>query len=89
MAARRTIPYSEYLSDGFHRCKNILNFGITKIECTMPEVFRQFGFVFFFYTNESQVPLHIHIRKAGGFAKFRIEPVVLDFAQDMKITYHK
>lgn len=48
----------------------------------MPEVFRESGFVFFFYTNESQEPMHIHVRKASGFAKFRIEPVELEFAQD-------
>jgi hypothetical protein len=51
----------------------------------MPEVFRKFGFVFFFYANESQEPMHIHLRKAGGFAKFWIEPVELDFAQGLKI----
>ena len=51
----------------------------------MPEVFRKFGFVFFFYANEGQEPMHVHVRKAGGFAKFWIEPVELDFAQGMKI----
>lgn len=34
----------------------------------MPEVFRKFGFV----------------RKAGGFAKFWIEPIELEFAQGFK-----
>ncbi len=51
----------------------------------MPEVFRIYGFVFFFYSNEGQEPIHIHVRKAGGFAKFWIEPVELDFAQGMKV----
>jgi len=51
----------------------------------MPEIFRSFGFVFFFYTNEGQEPIHVHVRKAGGFAKFWIEPVELDFSQGMKI----
>lgn len=51
----------------------------------MPEVFRKFGFVFFFYSNEGQEPMHIHVRKSGGFAKFWIEPVELDYAQGMKI----
>ncbi len=50
----------------------------------MPEVFRSFGFVFFFYSNEGQEPMHIHVRKAGGYAKFWIEPVELDFCQGMK-----
>lgn len=31
----------------------------------MPEVFREFGFVFLFYANEGQEPMHIHVRKAG------------------------
>ena len=52
----------------------------------MPEVFRALGFVFFFYSNEGQEPIHIHVRKAGGFAKFWIEPLELDFSQGMKIT---
>jgi hypothetical protein len=51
----------------------------------MPEVFRTLGFVFFFYANEGQEPIHIHVRKAGGFAKFWIEPIELDFAQGMKV----
>ena len=51
----------------------------------MPEVFRKYGFVFFFFSNESQEPIHIHVRKAGGFAKFWIEPVDLEYAQGMKV----
>ena len=50
----------------------------------MPEIFRQEGYVFFFYANEGHEPLHVHVRKAGGFAKFWIEPLVLDFSQGMK-----
>jgi hypothetical protein len=52
----------------------------------MPEIFREFGFVFFFYTNEGQEPMHVHARKASGFAKFWVEPVELDYAQGMKIA---
>lgn len=51
----------------------------------MAKVFRKFGFVFFFYSNEGQEPMHVHVRKAGGFAKFWIEPVELDFSQGMKV----
>lgn len=29
--------------------------------------------------------MHIHVRKSGGFAKFWMEPVELDYAQGMKI----
>lgn len=52
----------------------------------MPEVFRKYGFVFFFYSNEGQEPIHIHVKKAGGFAKFWIEPVELDHAQGLKVN---
>lgn len=50
----------------------------------MPEVFRTEGYVFFFYSNEGTEPMHIHVRKAGGFAKFWMEPVTLDQAHGMK-----
>jgi len=52
----------------------------------MPEVFRKYGFVFFFYANEGNEPMHIHVRKAGGFAKYWIEPVELEFSQGMKVA---
>jgi len=52
----------------------------------MPEIFRKLGFVFFFYSNEGQEPIHVHVRKAGGFAKFWIEPVDLEFSQGMKVS---
>jgi hypothetical protein len=51
----------------------------------MPEVFREMGFVFFFYANEGNEPMHIHVRKAGGFAKYWIEPIELEFSQGMKV----
>jgi hypothetical protein len=50
----------------------------------MPEVFRFEGYVFFFYANEGQEPMHVHVRKAGGFAKFWIEPLLLDSSQGLK-----
>jgi hypothetical protein len=52
----------------------------------MPEIFRKLGFVFFFYANEGNEPMHVHVRKAGGFAKYWIEPVELDFSQGMKVN---
>jgi hypothetical protein len=47
----------------------------------MPEVFRCEGYVFFFYSNEGREPIHVHVRKAGGWAKFWLEPLELDSAQ--------
>lgn len=35
----------------------------------MPEVFRFFGFSFFFYSREHE-PLHIHVEGNEGMAKF-------------------
>lgn len=51
----------------------------------MPEIFRKLGFVFFFYSNEGLEPMHIHVRKAGGFAKFWLEPIELDYSQGLKV----
>ena len=52
----------------------------------MPEVFRKFGFVFFFYANEGNEPMHVHVRKAGGFSKYWVEPIELEFSQGMKVN---
>ena len=30
--------------------------------------------------------MHIHTRKAGGFAKYWIEPIELEFSQGMKVN---
>ena len=35
----------------------------------MPEIFRLFGFVFFFYSREHE-PIHIHVEGNGGRARF-------------------
>jgi len=50
----------------------------------MPEVFRAEGFVVFFYANEGHEPVHVHVRKGGGFAKFWVEPVQLEYARGLK-----
>ncbi len=35
----------------------------------MPEIFRLFGFSFFFYSREHEPP-HVHVEGNGGMAKF-------------------
>ena len=35
----------------------------------MPELFRQYGFIFLFFSHEHE-PVHIHVRGHGGDAKF-------------------
>lgn len=45
----------------------------------MPVVFRHNGYIFFFYSNEGnpREPVHIHVRKGDGAAKFWVSPVAL------------
>ncbi len=45
----------------------------------MPTVFRHDGFRFFFYSNEGdpREPMHIHVMKDGGEAKFWLYPVTV------------
>jgi hypothetical protein len=50
----------------------------------MPEAFRAEGYVFFFYANEGNEPMHIHVRRAGGFAKFWLEPLELARHRDLR-----
>jgi len=42
----------------------------------MPTVFRHLGFRFFFHSNEGdpREPVHIHVMKDGGEAKFWLDP---------------
>jgi Domain of unknown function (DUF4160) len=43
----------------------------------VPVILRNAGFKFFFYSNEGdpREPIHIHVRRGGGEAKFWINPV--------------
>jgi hypothetical protein len=45
----------------------------------MPTVLREGRFRFFFFSNESQEPPHIHIKAAENEAKFWLDPVGLAF----------
>lgn len=45
----------------------------------MPTVFVINGFRFFFYSNENDEPVHIHIEKAEDSAKFWLNPVELEY----------
>lgn len=36
-----------------------------KISTSMPEVFRKYGFLFFFYSREHE-PIHVHVEGEGG-----------------------
>ena len=43
----------------------------------MPSLFREMGLRFFFFSNEGNEPVHIHVENAGKYAKFWIKPVAL------------
>ena len=44
----------------------------------MPKIFVWNGYKFFFFSNEGSPlePCHVHVRKGGRLAKFRVEPTV-------------
>jgi len=41
----------------------------------MPTVLRIKGYRFFFFSNEGNEPVHIHIERADSYAKFWLDPV--------------
>ena len=53
----------------------------------MPTVLRQFGYRFFFYSNEGQEPPHVHIEGHGGEMKVWLQPVKVSEAYN--IPLHK
>lgn len=60
---------------------------VTEKENIMPELFRKYGFRFYFYTNEHE-PIHVHVSKNDGDAKFIITEtgkVELKYAYNLKL----
>ncbi len=45
----------------------------------MPTILRILGFRFFFYSNESAEPPHIHVEKGDGNGKYWLDPVEKDY----------
>lgn len=43
----------------------------------MPTILRIGPYRFFFYSNESEEPAHIHIQRDSALAKFWLKPVIL------------
>jgi len=43
----------------------------------MPTVLRIKGYRFFFFSNEMNEPIHIHVESSGKYAKFWLEPIAL------------
>ncbi len=45
----------------------------------MPVVLFVNGFRFFFFSNENDEPVHIHVEKGDGAAKFWLTPTALEY----------
>jgi hypothetical protein len=45
----------------------------------MPTVLRFKGYRFFFFSNEGNEQIHIHIEKADSYAKFWLDPIRVAF----------
>jgi hypothetical protein len=43
----------------------------------MPEVFREDGYRFFFFSLEGTEPPHVHVESAEKYAKFWLNPIAL------------
>ena len=43
----------------------------------MPTILREYGYRFFFFSNEGNEPPHIHIEKGNKYAKFWLNPTEL------------
>ena len=40
--------------------------------------------MFSFSMPEGNEPIHVHVRRSGGYAKFWLEPLELDYAKGLK-----
>lgn len=49
----------------------------------MPTIFTVFGLHFMFYSDDHE-PVHVHIKKDGNEAKFRVQPVEMVFNHGFK-----
>ena len=55
----------------------------------MPTILREFGFRFFFYSNEGNEPPHIHVEKGGASGKYWLDPVEKSYAYDFTKSEEK
>jgi len=51
----------------------------------MPTILRSRGYRFFFFSNEGNEPIHVHVEKAGSYAKFWLDPVKIA----MEMVFHR
>ncbi|MDA3901307.1 MAG: DUF4160 domain-containing protein [Spirochaetes bacterium] len=45
----------------------------------MPNVLKFNGYRLFFYSNENDEPIHIHIQKAENYAKLWVKPIAIAY----------
>jgi len=45
----------------------------------LPTLFIKEGFRFFFFSNEGNEPIHVHIEKSEKYAKFWLQPISLAY----------
>lgn len=50
----------------------------------MPKVFVQGPYKFFFYNNEGNEPMHVHVKSGSSTAKFWIRPVELAYGEGFR-----
>lgn len=55
----------------------------------MPTVFEIFGYRFFFYSNENNEPVHVHVEKGDAEAKIWINPLAEQYAYGFKSRERK
>ena len=53
----------------------------------MPTIFIVNGYRFFFFSNEGNEPIHIHVEKDNKYAKFWLKP--LGLARNYKFNYRE
>jgi hypothetical protein len=46
-----------------------------------PVILRANGFRFFFYSNESREPPHVHVALAEAYAKYWLDPLSIDHSE--------
>ena len=47
-----------------------------EVSCGMPTVLLENGFRFFFYSNENEEPMHIHVKRGNAIGKIWLEPEI-------------
>ena len=55
----------------------------------MPTALNSKGYRFFFWSNENDEPVHVHVEKADGSAKFWLKPVEEEYSYGFSAKQRK